>query len=273
MGNTLSSKMFALSAAVAALAACSTAEAADAPSSPAPAVSFHGGQAPDISGLWLGTFLAEPGARFAPDRGPVDGRGPTSYAPWPLPYTPAFQKTADERAEMAKAGRQLGDTGARCLPGGMPGPFVGGGIYPVEIVQTPGAVIILRDFPFVIWTDGRPHPKDLAPSYAGHSIGYWLGDTLFVDTVGGNGATPLDNARHPHSAKLHMKTTIQRVSKDVLNFHPELYDEDAFTEPVVTTNIWHRKAGSDWEVLETGSCFENNHELTTSTMPAGFPKY
>jgi hypothetical protein len=35
-----------------------------------------------------------------------------------------------------------------------------------------------------IFMDGRPHPKDLAPSYYGHSTGRWEGDTLVVDTIG-----------------------------------------------------------------------------------------
>ena len=35
-----------------------------------------------------------------------------------------------------------------------------------------------------IYLDGRPHPKDFDPSYVGHSIGHWEGDTLVVDTIG-----------------------------------------------------------------------------------------
>ena len=35
-------------------------------------------------------------------------------------------------------------------------------------------------------------------------------------------------------------------------------DEDAFTEPVSTTNIWRRKTDPRWQVLDDGSCFENN---------------
>ena len=34
--------------------------------------------------------------------------------------------------------------------------------------------------------DGRTHPANLAPSYYGHSIGWWEGDTLVIDTVGFN---------------------------------------------------------------------------------------
>ena len=35
-----------------------------------------------------------------------------------------------------------------------------------------------------IYMDGREHPKDLVPSYYGHNVGHWEGDTLVVDAVG-----------------------------------------------------------------------------------------
>ena len=226
----------------------------------APGVSLYGDpKAPDISGLWLGTAMGAPGEKFQPGRGPADDRGPTFWAPWPLPYTPPYQKIYDDRIAAAKAGRQLGDISAKCLPFGMPRAFVTK-YYQDEIVQVPGAVMILvnNTFPVVIWTDGRGHPKDVAPSYNGHSIGYWADGTLFIDTVGIEGATPIDTARNPHSPKLHMKTTIERVAKDTLHFHVTLYDEDAFTVPVTTTNIWQRKDGTRWQILDDASCFENN---------------
>jgi hypothetical protein len=31
--------------------------------------------------------------------------------------------------------------------------------------------------------DGREHPKDLVPSYYGHNVGHWEGDTLVVETT------------------------------------------------------------------------------------------
>ncbi len=235
--------------------------AGDAPSSNlAPGVSLYGDPgSPDMSGLFLGTAMGAPGERFQPGRGPADDRGPTFWAPWPLPYNPAFQKTYDERIAAAKAGRQLGDISAKCLPFGMPRAFVTK-YYQDEIVQTPGQVMILvfNTFPIVIWTDGRGHPKNLESSYNGHSIGYWAGNTLFVDTVGIRGDTPIDTARDPHSPALHMKTTIERVAPDTLHFHVTLYDDGAFTVPVTTTNIWQRKSGSRWQVLDDASCFENN---------------
>ena len=183
------------------------AQPADARNWPPPGVSFYGDPArPDVSGLWLGTVTGVPGVAFAPNRGPADDRTGTFWAPWPLPYTPAYQKIFDERAAAAKQGRQLGDVTAKCLPFGLPMMLVSK-VYPDEIVQTPGEVTFFMNntLPVIVWTDGRTHPKDLAPSYNGHSIGYWVGDTLFVDTIGLMAISPIDGLRNPHSGKLHVK--------------------------------------------------------------------
>ncbi len=79
---------------------------------------------------------------------------------------------------------------------GVPGAFThlcaprgnfGGGTYPTEIIQTPQQVTIINEENHRVrrvYLDGRPHPKNLKPSYGGHSIGHWEGDTLVVDTVG-----------------------------------------------------------------------------------------
>lgn len=235
-------------------------------------VSLHGDAGtPDISGLWLGTATAVPGQAFAPGRGPADGRPPTFWSPWPLPYTPAFQKIYDERVAAAKQGRQLGDSSAKCRPFGLPMMLVSK-FYPDEIVQTPGQVIFLMNntVPVIVWTDGRPHPADLPPSFNGHSTGHWSGDTLEVDTVGIKGETALDVARNPHSDKLRIQWSVRRVAPDILHVAVTLFDDAAFVEPVTTTNIWHRKTGKEWAILDDASCFETN----TAEKPAeGFIKF
>ena len=263
-----------MAAVLAAAFGVACAEAAEDPHSSdlAPGVSLYGDpKAPDISGLWLGTVMAVPGQRFQPGRGPADERGPTYWAPSPLPYTAAYQKIYDDQTAAAKVGRQPDDIGVKCLPFGMPQAFVSNH-YQDEIVQTPGAVTILAfgTFPVVIWTDGRGHPENLESSYNGHSIGYWQDGKLHVDTVGINGSTPIDANHNRHSAKLHMATTIERGAKDVVEFHITLYDEEAFSEPPSATSIFHRKSGARWQVLDDASCFGKDAE-TYNSKP-GFPK-
>lgn len=243
---------------------------------PPPGVSFHGDPAvPDISGVWLGSKTGIPGVKSAPNRGSADGSPETFWAPWPLPYRPAYQRTVDDREKALGEGRALGDNGAQCLPLGIPRLLIAK-VYPDEIVQTPGQVTFFTfgAFPIVVWTDGRPHPANLKPSFTGHSTGTWVGDTLHVESIGFNNRTTLDHNLSPHSDKLTLRWSVRRVAKDTLHFHVTLHDDEAFSEPVTTTNIWRRKTDPRWQVLDDGSCFENNRtQVDAEGNTDGFTKF
>ncbi|MGH8210099.1 MAG: hypothetical protein ACREU6_10990 [Steroidobacteraceae bacterium] len=61
------------------------------------------------------------------------------------------------------------------------------GIYPLQIEQYDDRVVFRYEYfglVRTVYTDGRGHPSDLKPSGLGHSIGWYDGDTLVVDTVG-----------------------------------------------------------------------------------------
>ena len=272
MATTLQKSFSLLAAIFLPFGACMAAPKVSDQQWPPPGVSFDGDpSAPDITGLWLGSATGIPGKGPQTNSGEsADGRPPAYWAPWPIPYSPAYQKIYEDRLEALKKGRALGDTGAQCLPFG---PALTGAVYPSEIIQTPGEVSIFmwQGAPTVIWTDGRPHPKDLKPSYKGHSIGHWVGDTLYVETVGMlPGRFAIGGA---HSVKLRFETTIRLVAKDVLHFDVKAYDEDALTEPVTITNIFHRVTDPKWQMLDDSSCFENNKETIDNAGAAGFPKF
>jgi hypothetical protein len=55
------------------------------------------------------------------------------------------------------------------------------------------------------------HPRDVAPTRAGHSIGRWDGDTLVVDTVGFETGILSADGRVPHSGELHV---VERFTLD-----------------------------------------------------------
>ena len=275
MKSTVCLKGLSILAAALALGNGPTVAAAENPWPPA-GVSFYGDRGvPDISGLWMGSAMGIPGEGVISNTGKsADGRPPAYWSPWPLPYTPAYQKIYDERVARAKQGVQLGDISSKCLPFGLP-TMLASVNYPEEIVQTPGEVtfFMFGTFPVVVWTDGRPHPRGLAPSYNGHSIGHWVGDTLFVDTVGIMPTTSLDSHRDPHSGKLHLQWAVRRVAQDVLHFQLTLDDDEAFTEPVTMTNIAHRKNDPRWALLDDQSCFENNQDVPPPATASGFIKF
>jgi len=55
------------------------------------------------------------------------------------------------------------------------------------------------------------HPDDVQPSLAGHSIGYWEGDVLVVDTIGFKPGILNADRRIPQSGQLHI---VERFSLD-----------------------------------------------------------
>lgn len=157
---------------------------------------------------------------------------------------------------------------ARCKPSGVARIFLTP--YGVEITEIPE---LKRVYIFdiggphtykTIYLDGRGHPKNLAPSYYGHSIGWWEGDTLVVDTVGYNEGFWLDRGGLPSTEQLH---TVERLTRTTLtSLHYELLVDDpgAYTKP------WTGQLNLQWEngtELFEYVCQEQNyaHELMVGT--------
>lgn len=111
---------------------------------------------------------------------------PPGTGPMP-PFTPAAAKEYQHHLEMMAKGTPVGSTAARCRP--MQAIGVGADLFPAEIVQTPQQIVILNEEGRTRWQIqmNQQHPKNLQPSFWGHSVGHWEGDTLVVDTVGFNG--------------------------------------------------------------------------------------
>jgi hypothetical protein len=85
-----------------------------------------------------------------------------------------------------------------------------------------------------IYMDGRPHPKDLDPSYYGHSIGHWEGDTLVVDTVGFNERGWIDGYGSPTTTELHLVERFTRLDLTTMRYEITIDDPGAYTAPWTT---------------------------------------
>jgi hypothetical protein len=171
------------------------------------------------------------GGTFARPDGPVN----PNYAPKPtlseIPFQPWTRAIYDYRQE-----NQL-EPYTRCKPSGAFRQVATA--YGTQFVNFPE----LKQFIIfqtggshsyrTIYMDGRQHPADLAPSYYGHSIGRFEGDTLVVDTVGYNERMWVSNLEGmPHSEKLH---TIERFTRtDMNNMRYELTIDD----PGAYTATW-----------------------------------
>jgi len=82
-----------------------------------------------------------------------------------------------------------------------------------------------------IYMDGRSHPDNLSPSNYGHSIGWWEGDSLVVDTVGFNEDFWLDRRGLPHTEQLHTVERFNRTNKTTIEYKITIEDPGAYTKP------------------------------------------
>ena len=200
---------------------------------------------PDLGGVWAD--ISDAPATFNPKADP-------SFQPWAEAKWKTIQHT--DPGQIFSNGRaDLDPTVASCFPSGMP--RLMSEVFPFEIVQIRGRVLILfeRDYAVShIWTDGRKLPEDPDPSYMGHSVGKWDGDTLVVDTIGLKGTTWLDRAGHPHSDALHVTARMRRVSHDKLQIDWTFDDPKAFTKPWTGQSIY--RLHPDWTLEEFISCEE-----------------
>jgi hypothetical protein len=148
----------------------------------------------------------------------------------------------------------------RCKPS--PGARAFGTAYGIELLNLPGTnrvYLFMTGGPHtfrVVYLDGRSHPKDLQPSYFGHSIGWWEGDTLVIDTVGFNEGAWIERSALPHTDQLHMIERVTRVDFDTLDYEVILDDPGAYTAP------WKSGYTKQWEPaidLFEYVCQENNY--------------
>jgi hypothetical protein len=96
-----------------------------------------------------------------------------------------------------------------------------------------------------VYMDGRAHPKDLTPSFYGHSIGWWDGDTLVVDTVGFNEGFWLDRGQLPHTTQLHLLEKYTRTSVGSMQYELTIDDPGAYTEPFTGTSNLRWESGTE----------------------------
>jgi hypothetical protein len=164
----------------------------------------------------------------------------------------------------------------RCKASGGPRQFMSP--YGVEIVDRPE---LERIYIFnvanamsfrIVYTDGRRHPENLPPSYFGHSVGRWEGDTLVVDTVGFNERFWMNRDALPHTSQLHLTERLTRVDFDTLTYEVTVDDPGAYTAPWTSGYTLGWSAGA--EMFEY-VCQQNNLSpasmigdgLVTATVP------
>lgn len=233
------------------LMAAVVAAAGAASAQPAGTKLKSGGVVPNFEGIW--ERPPGMGIRFEPKNVPP-------------PYVPAYAAKFQAAMAARARGEEVEDPTSKCLPPGMPRIMVA--TYPLEILQNKNQVTIIAEWSSQvrrIFTDGRPHPDDdhLDPTFNGHSIGHWEGQTLVVDTVGIRGDTSFDASPLTHSDKMTVKERFRLLNPDLIEDQITVTDPVAFTKPWVVTRTYAR-GKPNLQIMEY-ICEENNRDIHQTT--------
>ncbi|MDR2212703.1 MAG: hypothetical protein LBE21_03635 [Pseudomonadales bacterium] len=122
---------------------------------------------------------------------------------------------------------------ARCKPSGVARQFLTPyGVEFVEMKEAGRVYIFDIGGPHTyrtIYMDGRSHPTDLEHTNYGHSVGWWEGDTLVVDTVGFNEDFWLDRRGLPHTEQLHTIERFTRTNDRTIDYRVTVDDPKTYT--------------------------------------------
>ena len=135
----------------------------------------------------------------------------------------------------------------RCKPSGVTRPFLTPyGVEFVELTELQRIYIFDIGGPHTyrtIYMDGRSHPANRAHDYYGHSIGWWEGDTLVVDTTGFNEGFWLDRRGSPHTEQLQTIERFTRTDRDSMQYEATIDDPGAYSKPWKTSLTLRRDGG------------------------------
>jgi hypothetical protein len=156
------------------------------------------------------------------------------------------------------AGKIAYTPGQSCHPQGVPAFTLAQG--PINIIQTPKKVTIIEESSQMVRHVylNEQHPANVKPSWLGHSVGRYEGDTLVIDTIGLNTKTFVDPFRTPHTEKLHVVERWRIIQGGhLLQVRIKVEDPDTFEQPWESYVDYRRATDSFEEII----CQEGNFQL------------
>jgi hypothetical protein len=212
---------------------------------PAPAPRKADGK-PDFGGVWQTPRMAD----VTKDEACCKGVKNLPFTAWGKQQWESYDATKD------------GDYAGACLPFGLLRSV--GGPHPVQIIQDDKYIAMLYEqnsWFHVTPIDGRPHPKDIDPTWFGNSVGHWEGDTLVIETNNFRNDGWLDINGSPLTDQAKMTERWTRPTYGTLRIDVTIDDPKAYTAPF--TVRLNQKLVPDGELIEF-ICGEN--ERSTAHM-------
>ena len=152
---------------------------------------------------------------------------------------------------------QMTDTGANCLPPGMPSMMAMP--YGMEVMQNDQKITFFgehQDALRRVYLDGREPSESVLndPTYAGYSTGHWEGDTLVVETVALTTNSYI-TGKSPHGDRMTVHERIRFTEPGILENRVTVDDPEALTEPWEVV-YGYRKASYPNDELREFACAE-----------------
>jgi hypothetical protein len=176
---------------------------------------------PDITGPWVG----------GGSNGDIESDGGLKPGELPLlPWAAALRDKRLSRDEPYTACLPMSVPRTNPYPWKFAMSYTSRGLTHIYVLHETGDAGAHR----VVYMDGRGHPDldNIIPTWWGHSIGHWEGDTLVVDTVGYNDKFWFDSRGTPHTEQLHTIERYTRLNYGRLQHDFTLDDPGAFSRPV-----------------------------------------
>jgi hypothetical protein len=231
----------------------------------AAAQAFDDAKYPALTGQW--TRAVVPGEVGLPPFDPSKPPGRGQQAPLTAEYQAKFEEALAERAAS-----NIGDVASTtCIAPGMP--MMMQGYVPMQITVLPETTYILIDHIHEahrrIFTDERPWPKTVTPTYTGYSIGKWIDtdgdgryDVLEAETRYFKGLRVFDSSGIPlhedNESVIKERIYLDKADRNLL--HDEITVTDhALTRPWTVVHNYFRDTDKYPTVGEYICSEDNSH--------------
>jgi hypothetical protein len=226
----------------------------------------------DLSGVWAG---AGGDRSISPNIPPMTAEGKRRFDA-NIPSSIRPPRVAPANNSLFKP-ETSNDPTFSCNPRGFPRILYDTTIRIFELVHLNGRVLQLHQRERTIrefWIDGRELPtaenmENIGPTWMGHSVAHWEGNTLVVNTVGLDDRAWLDFFGNPKSFGARVEERYTKVDADTIELRMTLYDPEIYTTPWVSdVNIFRREPRSRLTFFGWYGMLSGVTELTCAPLNA-----